>query len=111
MPPCPAVGPATRGILHSNWKVGAENYGGDGYHVTTTHRSPIQPGMFGNHENFAKLGPLATGHTAFCVEGDNGHLLRIRAAGRAEGAGDGGVPGGGRRRGPAAPSDEDRFPC
>jgi PAH dioxygenase large subunit len=76
--PLEVVGPPTRGILHSNWKVGAENYGGDGYHVTTTHHSPIQLGMFGNPEDYAKLGPLATGHSAFCVDAGNGHLLRIQ---------------------------------
>jgi PAH dioxygenase large subunit len=72
------VAPPTRGILRSNWKVGAENYAGDGYHVTTTHRSPVELGMFGNPDKLAKLGPITTNPTAFCVDAGNGHAVRVQ---------------------------------
>jgi phenylpropionate dioxygenase-like ring-hydroxylating dioxygenase large terminal subunit len=41
------VGPPGRLLTHTNWKVGAENYGGDTYHVPTTHKSSIDMGVYG----------------------------------------------------------------
>jgi PAH dioxygenase large subunit len=76
--PMEVVGAPTRGIVRSNWKVGAENYGGDGYHVGTTHRSAVELGVFGNPEETAKLGPLASGTLVYCVDAGNGHCIRIQ---------------------------------
>jgi phenylpropionate dioxygenase-like ring-hydroxylating dioxygenase large terminal subunit len=76
--PMEVVAPPTRGILRSNWKVGAENYAGDGYHVTTTHKTPIELGMFGNPNELAKLGPISTKQTAFCIDAGNGHTVRVQ---------------------------------
>jgi phenylpropionate dioxygenase-like ring-hydroxylating dioxygenase large terminal subunit len=36
-----AVGDPFRYRINSNWKVGAENFAGDGYHTHTTHRSAV----------------------------------------------------------------------
>jgi nitrite reductase/ring-hydroxylating ferredoxin subunit len=43
------IGPPQRWILHANWKMAAEQFSGDGYHVVTTHLSFFQPemGFFG----------------------------------------------------------------
>jgi PAH dioxygenase large subunit len=76
--PMEVVGVPTRGILRSNWKVGAENYGGDAYHVSTTHRTAVELGVFGSREEIAKLGPLSTGTFAYCVDAGNGHCIRIQ---------------------------------
>lgn len=35
------VGPPARALVRTNWKLGAENFAGDGYHLGTTHKSPI----------------------------------------------------------------------
>jgi PAH dioxygenase large subunit len=41
------VGPPGRLLTHTNWKIGAENYGGDTYHVPTTHKSAVDMGVYG----------------------------------------------------------------
>lgn len=58
------VGPPGRLLTHMNWKTGAENYGGDTYHVPTTHKVSVDLGVYGpdhmaNHPDTAKhLGEL-----------------------------------------------------
>jgi len=41
------IGPPGRLLTHTNWKTGAENYGGDTYHVPTTHKSAVDLGVYG----------------------------------------------------------------
>jgi PAH dioxygenase large subunit len=73
------VGPPTRMIVHTNWKIGAENYAGDGYHLNTTHKTPIELGVFGTEHEMAALGEPDTKATlAHCVDGGNGHTVRIQ---------------------------------
>ncbi|WP_394578235.1 aromatic ring-hydroxylating dioxygenase subunit alpha [Cytobacillus firmus] len=39
------VGPPQRFIIHSNWKIGADNFVGDSYHTMVTHGSIVKLGM------------------------------------------------------------------
>jgi phenylpropionate dioxygenase-like ring-hydroxylating dioxygenase large terminal subunit len=47
------VGDPQRWIANANWKSGAENFGGDGYHVVTLHRSGEETGVFPNIDEAA----------------------------------------------------------
>ena len=71
------VGPPSRGILRSNWKVGAENYAGDGYHVPVSHQSPIELGIFGNNDTLSELGPVADKQMIYNIDAGNGHAVRV----------------------------------
>jgi phenylpropionate dioxygenase-like ring-hydroxylating dioxygenase large terminal subunit len=65
-------GPPARRIIRANWKVGAENFAGDSYHLATTHESAIMRGLFGPPEDFLKFDSVST-H----VNAANGHVARI----------------------------------
>src|SRR4051812_4314690 len=39
------LGPPQRFIIHSNWKIGADNFVGDSYHTMVTHGSIVKLGM------------------------------------------------------------------
>jgi PAH dioxygenase large subunit len=62
-----ATGPPQRWNPQMNWKLGADNFAGDGYHVAMTHRHAIELGIFG--------GGTLIGHT---VSTDQGHTARFQ---------------------------------
>ena len=65
-------GPPARRSIKSNWKVGAENFAGDSYHLATTHESAIARGLFGPPEEFLKFNTVS-----WHVHAGNGHVARI----------------------------------
>lgn len=73
------VGAPMRGIVRTNWKIGAENYMGDGYHLTTTHKSAIDMGVFEPGRKMPQLGTyIERKHPSYCVDAGNGHGIRIQ---------------------------------
>lgn len=50
------AGPPQRWIVDTNWKLGAENFTGDSYHLLMTHRSLMDVGYFPNDPNFIMFG-------------------------------------------------------
>lgn len=66
------VGPPARRTMRSNWKVGAENFAGDSYHLATTHESAVTAGLLGPPDEFYKFDTIST-H----VNAGNGHTARI----------------------------------
>jgi len=64
------VGPPQRWVADMNWKLGADNFCGDGYHVWTLHRHAYDMGI---------MNPDAVryGHV---ISTDNGHGIRIQNA-------------------------------
>ena len=62
-----AVGTPQRSRARMNWKLGADNFSGDGYHVAMTHRHAFDLGLFG--------GGTMLGHT---IDVGNGHTVRIQ---------------------------------
>lgn len=65
-------GSPSRRILRSNWKIGAENFAGDSYHLATTHESAIQQGLFGPSEEFLKFNTIS-----HHINVGNGHVARL----------------------------------
>jgi phenylpropionate dioxygenase-like ring-hydroxylating dioxygenase large terminal subunit len=63
-------GPPLRYRHRGNWKLESENFGGDGYHLPTTHRSMYETGVMGRDLN-SEFG--AFGHV---VATPQGHCLR-----------------------------------
>jgi phenylpropionate dioxygenase-like ring-hydroxylating dioxygenase large terminal subunit len=61
------VGSPQRSRVHMNWKLGADNFSGDGYHVAMTHRHALELGLFG--------GGTMLGHT---IHAGNGHTVRFQ---------------------------------
>lgn len=61
------VGSPQRSISRMNWKLGADNFVGDGYHVAMTHRHALELGLFG--------GGTMMGHT---IHTENGHGIRMQ---------------------------------
>jgi nitrite reductase/ring-hydroxylating ferredoxin subunit len=61
------VGSPQRSRVEMNWKLGADNFCGDGYHVAMTHRHALELGLFG--------GGTMLGHT---IHTDQGHGVRIQ---------------------------------
>ena len=55
------VGSPQRSRIEMNWKLGADNFCGDGYHVAMTHRHALELGIFG--------GGTMIGHTIHTAEG------------------------------------------
>ncbi|GGT65916.1 Rieske 2Fe-2S domain-containing protein [Streptomyces atratus] len=45
------AGPPQRYLTSGNWKISCENFGGDGYHLPYTHRTPIEAGLFGEDDD------------------------------------------------------------
>lgn len=63
------IGPPQRWIIKSNWKLGAENFIGDAYHVITTHACAVQMGLAPPDPKFTFWG--------IHVNTNNGHGLGI----------------------------------
>jgi len=61
------LGTPQRALARMNWKLGADNFSGDGYHVAMTHRHALELGLFG--------GGTMLGHTISC---EGGHTVRIQ---------------------------------
>ncbi len=61
------VGSPQRSSVAMNWKLGADNFTGDGYHVAMTHRHALELGLFGGGTNM--------GHT---IHTPNGHGVRFQ---------------------------------
>ncbi len=61
------VGSPQRSRVAMNWKLGADNFCGDGYHVAITHRHALELGLFG--------GGTMLGHT---INFDEGHGVRFQ---------------------------------
>lgn len=61
------VGSPQRSRVEMNWKIGADNFCGDGYHVAITHRHALELGLFG--------GGTMLGHT---IHFDEGHGVRFQ---------------------------------
>jgi nitrite reductase/ring-hydroxylating ferredoxin subunit len=61
------VGTPQRSRVEMNWKLGADNFCGDGYHVAMTHRHALELGLFG--------GGTMLGHT---IHTDQGHGIRFQ---------------------------------
>ena len=61
------IGSPQRSTVNMNWKLGADNFTGDGYHVAITHRHAIELGLFG--------GGTLLGHT---IHFDEGHGVRFQ---------------------------------
>lgn len=66
------VGPPQRYLATGNWKLPAENLGGDSYHVAFTHRSAIEAGLFG--ESDSTVNDRITGQNVWMPQG---HTLRV----------------------------------
>ncbi|MGO4889407.1 aromatic ring-hydroxylating dioxygenase subunit alpha [Anaerobacillus sp. MEB173] len=62
------VGPPQRFILHSNWKIGADNFVGDSYHTMVTHGSIAKLGMVPS-ATYSKMG--------YQIHTKNGHGLNL----------------------------------
>ena len=74
------VGPPSRMLVRMNWKLGAENFGGDGYHLGTTHKTPFD--LIFTDENTKAIPQMhgldmsrMRGH---CVLAGNGHTVRVQ---------------------------------
>lgn len=73
------VGPPSRAIIRTNWKLGAENFAGDGYHLGTTHKTAIDLGTYLNTDAFPQLdGADMADMKGRCVVAGNGHTLRVQ---------------------------------
>lgn len=62
------VGAPQRFVVHSNWKVGSDNFVGDSYHTMVTHGSIAKLGMVPN-ATYSKRG--------FQIHTENGHGLNL----------------------------------
>lgn len=65
-------GPPQRYLASGNWKLPAENMGGDSYHVAFTHRSAIEAGLFGDDDSSVQ--GRITGENIWTAEG---HTVRV----------------------------------
>lgn len=71
------IGSPGRGLLKSNWKIGVDNYCGDGYHLNTTHKTPIDLGVFGTGREMENMEGLGR-PPSHCIDGGNGHTVRVQ---------------------------------
>ncbi|MFP5113829.1 aromatic ring-hydroxylating oxygenase subunit alpha [Bacillaceae bacterium C204] len=62
------LGPPQRFIIHSNWKIGADNFVGDSYHTMVTHGSIVKLGMVPS-ATYSKKG--------YQIYTNNGHGLNL----------------------------------
>jgi phenylpropionate dioxygenase-like ring-hydroxylating dioxygenase large terminal subunit len=62
------MGPPQRFVIHSNWKIGADNFVGDSYHTMVTHGSIAKLGMVPS-ATYSKKG--------YQIHTDNGHGLNL----------------------------------
>ncbi|GMA58662.1 Rieske-like 2Fe-2S protein [Alicyclobacillus sacchari] len=58
-----------RWIIHTNWKISADNFGGDPYHTAMTHRSTVELGISPKDPMYASYG--------YQIVLDNGHGINI----------------------------------
>jgi PAH dioxygenase large subunit len=61
------IGAPQRSRVAMNWKLGADNFSGDGYHVAMTHRHALELGLIGAGTEI--------GHT---IHTENGHTVRLQ---------------------------------
>lgn len=71
------MGPPARNMVGTNWKVGAENYVGDGYHLSTTHQLPIRMGVFGDPRAIDGI-ENRRAEPFHCISTQNGHGIRVQ---------------------------------
>lgn len=71
------MGPPSRNLVGTNWKVGAENYVGDGYHISTTHQLPIRMGVFGDPRAMSEIENRRE-EPFHCIVAGNGHGVRVQ---------------------------------
>jgi phenylpropionate dioxygenase-like ring-hydroxylating dioxygenase large terminal subunit len=62
-------GGAHRVMVRGNWKIHAENFGGDGYHLRVAHKTMFELGVMGTQAGDVK---------GFCVSSPEGHALRAQ---------------------------------
>ncbi|WP_426243589.1 aromatic ring-hydroxylating oxygenase subunit alpha [Nocardioides sp. LHG3406-4] len=62
-------GGAHRVVIRGNWKIHAENFSGDGYHLRIAHRTMFDLGVMGEQAGATK---------GFCVSTPQGHALRAQ---------------------------------
>jgi phenylpropionate dioxygenase-like ring-hydroxylating dioxygenase large terminal subunit len=58
-----------RVVIRGNWKIHAENFSGDGYHLRIAHRTMFELGVMGKQAGSVK---------GFCVSDPRGHSLRAQ---------------------------------
>ena len=63
-----SIGAPQRFIIHSNWKIGADNFVGDSYHTMVTHGSIVKLGMVPS-ATYSKKG--------YQIYTDKGHGLNL----------------------------------
>ncbi|HXG35923.1 MAG TPA: aromatic ring-hydroxylating dioxygenase subunit alpha [Dehalococcoidia bacterium] len=69
------LGGTHKWLVPCNWKFGAENFGGDGYHIATTHVSPLRAGFAPPTVKARLEGQRPRGHNA---TPGNGHTFIVR---------------------------------
>jgi PAH dioxygenase large subunit len=73
------AGPPARMLVRTNWKIGADNFCGDGYHLATTHKSAIDMGTYlGTHAVPQLRDADMSQMRGRCVLAGNGHTLRVQ---------------------------------
>lgn len=77
VPPFQVMGPPSRNILKTNWKIAAENFGGDGYHLSITHKSIVDIGVFGDPRNMPEVID-GREHPAHNILFPNGNSVRVQ---------------------------------
>lgn len=66
------IGEPQRWVVNTNWKLTAENFGGDPYHVATTHKSTVELGI-------SPKDPLYSGY-GHQVKLNHGHCVNVNTA-------------------------------
>lgn len=73
------LGPPARALVKMNWKLGADNFCGDGYHLGTTHKSPIELGTYLVTDGIPQIVDLDVSKmSAHAVVAGNGHTMRVQ---------------------------------
>jgi len=68
------VGPPQRWVVDANWKIPAENFVGDGYHLSTTHRFAFAARLASARDASTEASPH---WTHYHIDAGNGHGLQI----------------------------------
>ncbi|MFW3171783.1 aromatic ring-hydroxylating oxygenase subunit alpha [Geodermatophilus sp. CPCC 206100] len=71
-------GGAHRVVIRGNWKIHAENFIGDGYHLRIAHRTMFELGVMGKQAGKTR---------GFCISSPNGHGVRAQYVDDEEAAG------------------------
>ncbi|WP_342043295.1 aromatic ring-hydroxylating oxygenase subunit alpha [Bacillus sp. OTU2372] len=66
------IGSPQRWVVNTNWKIAAENFGGDPYHVATTHKSTVELGISPQDPLYASYGHQ--------VRLNNGHAINVSSS-------------------------------